>query len=142
MMSSRPVWNTVALPLAYLGTAMASGTALYLVLCAAFKVDDGDVGGAARYAAVGGAVALVLGLAYGVASGIAFGEQAALFWAAVVLCGSAAPTACGALAARTPGSALALGAVGLAGALVGSIALRAAMWLVGVAVANYFGFAL
>lgn len=142
MMSSRPVWNTVALPLAYLGTAMASGTALYLVLCAAFKVDDGDVRGAARYAAVGGAVALVLGLAYGVASGIAFGEQAALFWAAVVLCGSAAPTACGVLAARKPGSALALGAVGLAGALVGSIALRAAMWLVGVAVANYFGFAL
>lgn len=142
MMSSRPVWNTVALPLAYLGTAMASGTALYLVLCAAFKVDDADVRSAARYAVAGGAAALVLTLAYGVASGCAFGEQAALFWVAVVLCGSLAPTVCGALAARNPGNALAVGSVALAGALVGSIALRAAMWLVGTAVANYFGFAL
>ena len=43
MMTSRPVWNTVALPLAYLGTALATGAALYLVLCAALKVDEGDV---------------------------------------------------------------------------------------------------
>ena len=142
MMPSRPVWDTVALPLAYLGTAAASGAALYLVLCAAFKADDAEVGAAARYAAVGGVAALVLTLAYGVASGTAFGEQAVLFWAAVVLCGSAAPAACGVLAARKPGGALALGVVALAGALVGSVALRAAMWLVGTAVANYFGFAL
>ena len=27
MMTSRPVWNTVALPLAYLGTALATGAA-------------------------------------------------------------------------------------------------------------------
>lgn len=142
MMSSRPVWNTVALPSAYLGTAMASGTALYLVLCAALKVDDADVKRASCYAAIGGTASLVLVLAYGVAGGVAFGEQAALFWAAVVLCGSVAPAACGFMAARKPGGALALGAVALAGALVGSVALRAAMWLVGTAVANYFGFAL
>lgn len=142
MMSSRPVWNTVTLPLAYLGTAMASGTALYLTLCAAFKADDGEVRNAAAYTLVGGAAALVLALAYGVASGVAFGEQAALFWAAVVLCGSVAPAVCGFLAMRKPGGALALGVVALTGALVGSIALRAVMWLVGTAVANYFGFAL
>lgn len=35
MMTSRPVWNTVALPSAYLGTALATGAALYLVMCGA-----------------------------------------------------------------------------------------------------------
>ena len=53
MMTSRPVWNTVALPLAYLGTALATGAALYLVMCAALKVDEGDVKKAGVYAAPG-----------------------------------------------------------------------------------------
>ena len=92
MMTSRPVWNTVALPSAYLGTALATGAALYLVMCAALKVDEGDVKKAGVYAAAGGALSLVLTVAFGLVSGTAFGEQAALFWVAVVLCGSAAPT--------------------------------------------------
>ena len=142
MMTSRPVWNTVALPLAYLGTALATGAALYLVLCAALKVDEGDVKKAGVYAAAGGALSLVLTVAFGLVSGTAFGDQAALFWVAVVLCGSAAPAVCGVLVARKSGGALSLGVVALAGALVGSVAVRAVMWLVGTAVANYFGFAL
>ncbi len=142
MMSSRPLWNTIALPLAYLGTVAATGTALYLAMCAALKVDDAEVRNAGIYTVAGAALALALSLAYGVASGVAFGEQAALYWAAVVLCGAVAPAVCGALAACKPDGALALGVVALAGALAGSIALRAVMWLAGVAVANYFGFAL
>ena len=142
MMTSRPVWNTVALPLAYLGTALATGAALYLVMCAALKVDEGDVKKAGVYAAAGGALSLVLTVAFGLVSGTAFGDQAALFWVAVVLCGSAAPAVCGVLVARKSGGALSLGVVALAGALVGSVAVRAVMWLVGTAVANYFGFAL
>ena len=142
MMTSRPVWNTVALPLAYLGTALATGAALYLVLCAAVKVVEGDVKKAGVYAAAGGALSLVLTVAFGLVSGTAFGDQAALFWVAVVLCGSAAPAVCGVLVARKSGGALSLGVVALAGALVGSVAVRAVMWLVGTAVANYFGFAL
>lgn len=35
MMSSQLAWNTVALPLGYLGTALAAGTALWYLLCAA-----------------------------------------------------------------------------------------------------------
>ena len=35
MMSSHAMWDTITRPLAYLGTAAASGTALYLALCAA-----------------------------------------------------------------------------------------------------------
>ena len=142
MMTSRPVWNTVALPLAYLGTALATGAALYLVLCAALKVDEGDVKKAGVYAAAGGALSLVLTVAFGLVSGTAFGDQAALFWVAVVLCGSAAPAVCGVLVARKSGGALSLGVVALAGALVGSVAVRAVMWLVGTAVANYFGLSL
>ena len=128
MMTSRPVWNTVALPLAYLGTALATGAALYLVLCAALKVDEGDVKKAGVYAAAGGALSLVLTVAFGLVSGTAFGDQA--------------PAVCGVLVARKSGGALSLGVVALAGALVGSVAVRAVMWLVGTAVANYFGFAL
>lgn len=87
---------------------------MYLVMCAALKVDEGDVKKAGVYAAAGGALSLVLTVAFGLVSGTAFGDQAALFWVAVVLCGSAAPAVCGVLVARKSGGALSLGVVALA----------------------------
>ena len=43
MMSSQLAWNTVALPLGYLGGAMASGTALWYVLCAVRQIGRAHV---------------------------------------------------------------------------------------------------
>lgn len=139
MMSSHAMWDTITLPLAYLGTAAASGTALYLVLCAALKESDEAVSFAGLLATAGGVLALVLGIVYGVAGNVAFGDQAAIFWLAVVVCGGVAPIVFGYLASKKPASGLTYGAIAVVGALIGSIGLRCVMWLVGSALMSLFG---
>ena len=53
--------------------------------------------------------------------------------------GGVAPIACGFLARKKPGSAVALGAVALIAALIGSIAFRCAMWVIGAGLYDFFG---
>ena len=70
MMSSQLAWNTVALPLGYLGTALAAGTALWYLLCAARREEGAALSFAATETLVGAAAALVTSLAYGLLAGI------------------------------------------------------------------------
>lgn len=73
MMSSQLAWNTVALPLGYLGTALAAGTALWYLLCAARREEGAALSFAATETLVGAAAALVTSLAYGLLAGIVAG---------------------------------------------------------------------
>ena len=139
MMASHPMWNTVALPLAYMGTAAASGTALFLLIASAMHEEVETVKLAGILTMAGGALALVLGIVYGFAGGVAMGSQAALFWIGVVVCGGIAPLVCGIAATKKADNALALGAVAFVGGLIGSGALRCLMWLVGAALMSLFG---
>lgn len=141
MMEARTTWNTIALPLGYLGFGAASGLSLYLLLTALKKESVEAVKLAGIETALGGVLALVSGLAFGFASGAALGDSAAVFWVAIV-CGALAPIVCGWLARSKPASAVALAGIAFAGGIIGSIAFRAVMWMVGTAVANYFGIAL
>lgn len=141
MMEARATWNTIALPLGYLGFGAASGLALYLLLAALKKEDDEAVRLAGVETVVGGALALASGLAFGFISGAATGDAAAIFWVALV-CGGLAPLVCGWLARSKPASGVALAGAAFAGGIIGSVAFRAAMWMVGTAVANYFGIVL
>ena len=141
MMEARATWNTIALPLGYLGFGAASGLGLYLLLAAVKKESAEAVKLAGLETAIGGVLALASGLAFGFASGAVAGDSAAIFWVSVV-CGGAAPIVCGWLARSKPASAVALAGVAFAGGIIGSIAFRAVMWMVGTAVANYFGIAL
>lgn len=142
VMASQLAWNTATLPLAYVGTAAATGTAFYLVLCAVLK-EEPVVNGAAMLALGGGIAALGLGLAYGLVGDVAFnGNYAAVFWLTVVLCGGIAPAICGLLALKSPASPLACGSVAAAGSLVGSIGLRAIMWMAGSGLMTLFGVAI
>lgn len=134
VMGARDAWNTVLLPLGYLGTAAAAGTGLYLMLVA--KEGQGTVRFAAAMLVAGGACAAVTALLYGFASGTAMGGQALLFWVAVVICGGIAPIACGVLARRT-GQAAAYGLAGLVLGLVGCVGFRCLMWLAGSGI-NFF----
>ncbi len=138
MMDARTTWNTLTLPLGYLGFGAASGLGLYLLLCAVKKESAEAIKLAGIETAIGAALALVCGLAFGFVSGAATGSSAAVFWVAVA-CGSVAPLACGCLVTRKANSALTLAGVAFAGGMIGSIAFRAVMWMVGTAVANYFG---
>lgn len=141
MMEARATWNTIALPLGYMGFGASSGLALYLLLAAVKKESDAAVKLAGAETVVGGVLALVCGLAFGFISGAATGDAAAVFWVAVV-CGGVVPVVCGWLGRGKPASALTLAGIAFAGGIVGSIAFRAVMWMVGTALANYFGIAL
>ena len=141
MMEARTTWNTIALPLGYMGFGAASGLSLYLLLAACKKESVEAVKLAGWETVIGGVLALVSGLAFGFASGAATGDAAAIFWVALV-CGGLAPLVCGWLARSKPASAVTMATVSFAGGISGSIAFRAVMWMVGTAVANYFGIVL
>lgn len=139
MMASQLAWNTVALPLGYLGTAAATGTALWYLLCAALKEDGPALAFAAQETLVGGVAALVLALAFGFASGAAMGADALTFWVGVVLCGGVVPAGCGLMGMKKSESALQLAVVAVVGSLIGSVAFRVLMWLASVTLMNLFG---
>ena len=119
MMEARATWNTIALPLGYMGFGAASGLSLYLLLAACKKESVEAVKLAGWETVIGGVLALVSGLAFGFA-----------------------PLVCGWLARSKPASAVTMATVAFAGGIIGSIAFRAVMWMVGTAVANYFGIVL
>ena len=120
MMEARATWNTIALPLGYMGFGAASGLSLYLLLAACKKESVEAVKLAGWETVIGGVLALVVAL----------------------VCGGLAPLVCGWLARSKPASAVTMATVAFAGGIIGSIAFRAVMWMVGTAVANYFGIVL
>lgn len=141
LMEARATWNTIALPLGYLGFGAASGLSLYLLIAALKKESTECLKLAGLQTAVGGILALVSGLAFGFISGAAMGNSASVFWVALV-CGGVAPIVCGWMGRSKSESALALAGVAFAGGIIGSTAFRAVMWMVGTSVANYFGIVL
>lgn len=142
MMTSHFMWNTVTLPLAYLGTAAASGASLYLLLCSALKEDAEAVAFSGLLSGIGGVLGLVLSLAYGFAGSVAMGSQAVVFWLAVIVCGGVAPTVFGFLSGKKPSSGLTYGAIAFVGAAIGCVGLRCVMWLAGEALMSLFGVAI
>lgn len=139
MMSSQEAWNSITLPLGYVGTAAASGTALWALLVAVLKEDAAVVRLAGWETLVGGVLSFVFAVSYGLVTGVAMGTEAPLFWIAVVVCGGIAPAVCGFLMTRMPEKAFAYAVIALVGALIGSVAFRALMWLVGSALMTLFG---
>ena len=122
----------------YLMTAAASGAAAYLVLIAAQKADENACSLYGLMTLAAGCVALITVLAYGAVAGAFAGDAAPMTIAAAAF-GGVAPIACGFLARKKPGSAVALGAVALIAALIGSIAFRCAMWVIGAGLYDFFG---
>lgn len=138
LMPAIAAWNTELLPLAYLGTAAASGAAAYLVMVAALKADGAAVSFAGLMTLVAGAVSTATALVYAAVAG-GFAGDALLAFAVAVLCGGIAPAVCGAVAWKKPQNGLVLGVAALAVALVGSIALRCGMWMLGGGLYDFFG---
>ncbi len=141
MMSSQLSWNTITLPLCYMGTAAASGTALYLLLLVVLKAPKDALPFAGIVAAVGGALGLIFAAAYGFVGGAALGDYAPIFWAAGIVCGGVAPIVFGLLAKKKAesDSVLTYAIVALVGAFVGAIAMRCLMWLTSEALMSLFG---
>lgn len=135
VMQSQPNWNTVLLPLAYAGSGLACGGALYCALMAAFKEAASEFKPVGVVAIAALVVQLAACVAYGVS--IASAVDGMLYWGACVGIGSVAALACAVFARKSP---LAWWGV-FAAAFIGGIALRAAMWMVGTGFLDMFSLA-
>ena len=144
LMEARPAWTTVTLPLAYLGTAAAAGAGLNLLVKAVQKRDEAALSFAGVLAAAGGALGLVLGAAFCLSAGayLAAAGNGAATWAGALFATLAVEVACGAVAAKRPSRAVALGVASCVCGVIAAIALRATMWLIGTPFMDFFLMAL
>ncbi len=136
MMPARAAWNTLLLPIGYLGTAIPFGISAFILAASLRKEDTSELAIYAKALIAGGIVAALAAGAY-VAS-LNSADALLLGWVLSVVVAGIAPAAIGALISKKPESALALAAASLACALVGSIAYRCLMWSCTSAVSNYF----
>lgn len=135
MMEAHANWNTVLLPLGYLGTVIPAGIALFLLIAAFCKAGD-ELGPFPLLLAGGGVVAAVLAAADTAVSG---GPDAVLLgWVLAVVVGGIVPAVAGFALKRTPVQVKALAGVALVCALAGAIAFRADMWTAAQFISNYF----
>lgn len=138
MMSSRPAWDTIAIPASYFGTVTAAGLACYAF---AAKLADEDAFAAKPVSTLllGGAGAAAVTLAaVAIVDAEWFGTGVAAFALACV--GSVAAPLAGGIVLRKSGTAdtAVLGACAAA-AVIGAIALRVFMWQTGVPSMDCFG---
>ncbi|WP_276915659.1 dimethyl sulfoxide reductase anchor subunit family protein [Parvibacter caecicola] len=137
IMPAVETWNTLLLPLAYLGTAMAMGVALYCLI-ACVRGQGADAGAFFALLAIAGVVAAVAcGLYFGHAAAAA--ELSPLYPGAAILLGGVVTAACGAAGAWRAGWRMGAAVVALVCAVVGAVCLRVAMWLAYVPLDNFFG---
>lgn len=138
IMESRAAWNTIALPIAYVGTGAVSGVAVFSALAVFAQKDDASLWG--MLTGVVGVVALVTVLAYALSAGILTrGDAALLLWGGAIVVGCVVPAACGFAVKSKPELAEKLLLVAAVAALIGALAFRVLMWNVGGATIDYFG---
>lgn len=137
MMEGRPAWETIALPLAYMGTAAAAGAGLNLLLKGVQKQGDEAVSLAGLLSVAGGVLGGVLAAAFCIAAGVGVD-----LWTIALFAGIVVVIVCGAVVWKKPSNAVALGALACAAGVIAAIALRVAMWLVGTPFMDFFLMAL
>jgi len=135
MMSSRPSWNTFALPLGYMGTVIPAGIAAYLAVAGAKKVEvDGIF---PTLLMVGGIIAALTAAIYAAVSGT-MADSVLYIWVMAVAIGGLLPAVLGYLAKKKPASMLTYASVALICAVVGSVAFRCFMWVSTTSIDNFF----
>lgn len=133
VMNSRAAWDTVLLPLAYLGTAAPMGAGLYWALAAPDKENGASFSALAT--AIGGVAGAVLALAYAVAAGLFGGATLGLVAAIAAL--DVIVAVIGFIGKSKPTAVLAWASVAVA--VVAGLLLRALMWIAGAGIYGFFG---
>lgn len=133
-MGAQPLWNTITLPLAYLGTDLAAGGALYLAVITGLK-DTADVG--RRPLALSVAmfvVSLAICLAYGLTVGFSLAPM--LFWVGVM--GATVIGLACAVVLLLKGVSLPVSVAAVVFGLCAGGCLRAFMWVLGTGTLDLF----
>lgn len=140
MMAARPTWNIATLPLAYLGTAAAAGTAVNLLVKTIQKRERASLHFAGVLSLSGGALGIVTALVYYISTsggvftgtGTLFVWTIGLFVALVLVC------VCSALFLKYTEKGIGFAVVAVLGGLFGATALRVTMWLFGIGILDFF----
>lgn len=129
VMASRPAWNTVTLPLAYMGTSLAGGAFAYGVVCVALKAGWEDAK-ALKLVLLACSVVCALTCAVYALSVAASSESSILLWVGVCGCGVVGVLASGIAAylKLDGGNAALILAIGFALAVLAILAVRIVMW--------------
>jgi anaerobic dimethyl sulfoxide reductase subunit C (anchor subunit) len=134
VLMAQPAWNTQALPLVYLGTALAAGAFVYATLARIQKVEAEELDKMALPIGIGALLGVLSILTYiiVIGPGLAAGE-ALLFWGGLIFCGCIVTALC-ALAVilkKAFGNPLIVSLIGLIASLVGALSIRILMWFLG-----------
>lgn len=139
VMESQAMWNTIFLPLAYLGTGLAMGSTLYMVLLQTDKSDKDEAEGSTKAdeqlqlcVLICAIIGFALTLIYGIVVGFALDVFA--YWICALIIGGVGTAVCVYMAKKQPSLMYAA----LACAVIGGIGLRAAMWLAGSGFLEFF----
>lgn len=135
MMSSCPAWNTLLLPLGYLGTALSMGGQAYLVIVG-LRGTESESAFFTKLALAGALVGAVLAALYAFAIPGVF--DAASAWVLAAIGGNLAAAACCGIALKKPENVMALAVVGCVIAFGAGVAFRCAMWLSMVPINDFF----
>lgn len=138
-MASRATWNTILLPLGYLGTAIPAGLATYFVTVMSDKDEDDSKGGVELFSKLigwGGVIAAVLAAAYVISTGSS--EAILLGWVLAVIVGGVGSALFGFLMKKKPESATTYAVCAMVCAIVGAFAFRVMMWTVASTIDNFF----
>jgi anaerobic dimethyl sulfoxide reductase subunit C (anchor subunit) len=134
VLESQPAWNTLALPFAYLGTALATGAFIYATLAAVQKGEVEERDKMALPIGIGALIGALSIVSYLVAigPGLAVGGSL-LFWGGLILCGCIVTALCAiaALLKKPLVNPLISALIGLIVSFVGALSIRVLMWLLG-----------
>ena len=140
MMPSQLTWNTITLPIGYLGTVLSGGAALWGLFVAWFKEEDKAIKFSGYQLIVASVACLVLCSLYAFTSGAAFNDSAVLFWGGIFCLAGIVPLICGIYVALKGGkAAVGLMALALCAALIGACCFRVLMWTGADPVMSLFG---
>jgi anaerobic dimethyl sulfoxide reductase subunit C (anchor subunit) len=140
MMAARPAWDSIFLPLAYLGTAATAGTSCNLLIKVARKQGAASIKFASIFACAGGILGVVTALTYCLVTGASLlaNEESVLIWLIALFLTLVVSVISSAFVGKQAKKELSLAAIATAGGIVGAISLRAVMWLAGAPVLNFF----
>lgn len=141
MMASRPSWNTPLLPLAYLGTAIPLGIAVFMLIAKKLET-EADLAVYAKGLMLGGVLAIVTAALFILTSGCLNGTAIALLAGTTILDGIVPVLAGLKLSKDGNANAFNLIVAAVVCTAIGAACFRISMWILATPVADLFGIAI
>lgn len=138
MMEARAAWMSYLLPLGYCTTAAAAGAGLNALMKALKAGDEKVLSFAGLLGLIASIVALVVCAAYCIQMSDAVTESNGIAWLVILFICLAVTAAASTALWKKPSRGIIPGVIALACGVVGAVAMRVVMWLIGSPLMNLF----